>query len=255
MRFSPFSFSKMDVYEKCPYKFKLLYIDKLGTYVPNLAMERGSYIHTLLENETKKEETTFNFKIATPEEQNECFDIFLEFKCSELGKSYLNVPSEAEVNFGVKASNGLFIPCSYWDKEALFRGKIDHSIVEGTRIQLLDWKTGKVSGFPAPLQLVMYAVWAFLKYPHIDTIRTAFVYVEHTEEKVYTFNRKHMNMLQKKILEKIGSMENDKQFSKNETALCDYCDFRSAGICAPVTHDEFQDQMMNLINKPKKEDK
>ena len=125
MKYAPFSFSKINLFEQCPLKFKFQYIDKLGTFIPNLATERGSFIHTLLENDTKSKPTKFKFTIATPKEQNECIDIFIAFKKSELGQRYLEVPSEAEVHFGMKFIDGVLSPCSYYDKEALFRGKID----------------------------------------------------------------------------------------------------------------------------------
>ena len=252
MKYAPYSFSKINTYEQCALKFKFLYIDKLGTYVPNLAMERGSYIHTLLENDTKSKPTSFKFKIATPEQQSECIDIFIKFKQSELGQRYLEVPAQAEVEFGMKFVDGVLTPCSYYDKEALFRGKIDHSILEGETIHLIDWKTGKVSGFPAPLQLVMYAVWAFAMYPNVNFIRTAFVYVEHeNQEKVYEFRREHLDALKKKVIEKIVNMEKEEKFRKSESRLCDYCDFRAAGLCEPETHDEFADKMMQYVKKDK----
>lgn len=252
MKYAPYSFSKINLWEQCPLKFKFNYIDKLGIYEPNLAMERGSFIHTLLENDTKGKETSFKFQICTLEEQEECIDIFIAFKQSPLGQSYLEVPAEAEVAFGMKLEDGKLVVCSYYDKQALFRGKIDHSIIEGAKIQLIDWKTGKVSGFPAPLQLVMYAVWAFHMYPDINFIRTAFVYVEHGKEKVYKFSREHLSVLTKKVLEKIVNVEGETVFGKKESPLCNYCDFRKAGLCEPESHDEFAMKMMKYTKKDKK---
>ena len=125
--------------------------------------------------------------------------------------------------------------------------KRKHSIIDS-----IDWKTGKVSGFPQPLQLAMYAIYLFEQYPDVETIRTAFVYVEHNnKEKVYTFDRSHLSVLKKKILEKIVNMENEKKFSKKESRLCDYCDFRTAGLCEPETHDEFAEKMMQMTKKEK----
>ena len=128
MKYSPYSFSKISLFEQCPLKFKFNYIDKIGVFVPNLALERGSYIHTLLENDTKDKPTKFKFNIATKEEQLQCIDVFIEFKKSDLGQRYLEVPALAEVEFGMKIIDGALVPCSYYDKEALFRGKIDHMI-------------------------------------------------------------------------------------------------------------------------------
>ncbi len=89
MKYAPYSFSKISLFEQCPLKFKFNYIDKLGIFQKSLATERGSYIHELLENDTKEKETKFKFSIATPEQQQECLDIYHKFKESELGQRYL----------------------------------------------------------------------------------------------------------------------------------------------------------------------
>lgn len=252
MKYAPYSFSKINLYEQCPLKFKFNYIDKLGTFYPNLATERGSFIHTLLENHTKEKKTKFKFLIATEEEQKDCFNIFVEFLDSDLGKKYMVNDAKAELNFGMKKTKTGLEVCKYGDKQALFRGKIDHSILEEYKMHLADWKTGKVSFFPAPLQLMMYMVWAFYKYPELEEVITSFVYVEHLQEKEYKFTREHLNPSIMKILGKILNIEKDTTFLKKEGPLCNFCDFRTAGLCLPETHDEFEQKMMQYTKKDKK---
>ena len=243
MKFAPFSFSKIHLFEQCPLKFKYNYIDKLGIFEPNLAMERGLAIHDFLENHVKNKKTDFKFRIATQEEQEECLDIFINFKKSDLGMKYLEVPGEAEVEFGMKILDGILACCSYYDSDALFRGKIDLMIMNITTINSIDYKTGKVSGFPQPLQLVMYAVYLFNKYPNVDVVRTCFVYVEHTnEEKVYEFHRSHLNALTKKVLEKIVNMENEEDFNKKISKLCEFCEFKKNGVCSGDYDDNYFDK-------------
>ena len=254
MRFSPYSFSKMNLYEMCPKKFDYNYIQKLGIWVPNLATERGSYIHLLLENDTKGKPTTYKFTLIDDEIQQECIDIYENFKKTDLGEYYFSPPAEAEVDFGVKRTENGLEPCSYYDKEALFRGKIDHFINhENGLLTMADWKTGKVSAFPAPLQLAMYALWGFLKYPEVSYVETAFVYVEHQEaEKPYTFKREHLQALTKKVIEKIVEIEVSKEYPKKETVLCNYCEYRKSGLCEESSQDEFQDLMVGMIKPYKK---
>ena len=231
----------------CPKKFDLSYIQKINLFEPNLATERGSYVHLLLENETKKKPTKFTFNAMLPHHQKECHQIFENVLESEF-KRYFEVEAEAEVSFGVKLTKDGFVTCSYYDKGALFRGKIDHVIINRYYAELLDWKTGKVSAFPAPLQLVMYAIWCFLEYPEIKEIKTAFVYVEHLEEKEYIFKREHLPQLQKKVAEKLTEVERAKDYPKHETKLCEYCSYRKHGYCDPETSDEFQNKMGAMIN-------
>ncbi len=248
-RNSPYSFSKINTYELCPLKFKFQYLDKLGIFQRSLATERGSFIHLLLENHTKDKKTKFKFHIATEEQQKECFDIFVKFLDSKLGQKYMVKDAEAEVHFGIKKTMTGFETCSYYDKEALFRGKIDQLILKDHEALIGDYKTGKISLYPAPLQLLMYVIWAFYEYPELEEINTSFIYVEHDKEKLYKFTRKHLFTALKKVLEKIITIENDKVFEKKEGPLCDYCDFRAAGLCLPETNDEFEDKMMKFNPK------
>ena len=241
----------------CPKKFDFNYIQKLRVWVPNLATERGSYIHLLLENDTKEKPTTFKFTMIDDEIQQQCIKIYEDFKQTEIGQTYFDCPAEAEVEFGVKLLEGELVTCSYYDKEALFRGKIDHFIdhKDGS-LTMADWKTGKVSLFPAPLQLAMYALWGFLKYPDAFEIKTSFVYVEHSEEeKEYRFKREHMRALKKKVIEKIVSIEKAKDYPKKESALCNYCEYRKKGLCLESSGDEFAQDMMKYSYKPKKKEK
>jgi RecB family exonuclease len=261
MKFTPYSFSKINSFEMCPAKFDFNYIQKLRFWVPNLATERGSYIHTLLENDTKSKPTSFKFTLIDEEIERECKEIYKKFKESNWGKFYFSeaFTAEAEVEFGMKKTDEGLKPCRYYDKEALFRGKIDHFIKDYDTIYVADWKTGKISAYPAPLQLVMYAVWAFNEYPDVETVRAAFVYVEHPESedmvKEYVFKREHLSQLTKKVIEKIVTIEKSGEFPKKEGPLCEYCDFRKKGICLETTSDEFTNDMMKYAykKKPKKE--
>jgi len=252
MKFTPFSFSKINSFEMCPKKFEYNYIEKLRFFVPNMATERGSYVHTLLENDTKSKPTTFKFTLIDDDMQQECISIYEKFTETEWGQFFMQADdAEAEVAFGVKKTDEGLVPCSYYDKEALFRGKIDHFFIFEGVVYVIDWKTGKISSFPAPLQLVMYAVWVFLKYPEINEVFSAFVYVEHpTNDKMikeYNFTRDMLPKLIEKVIEKIINIEKATEFKKKESVLCNYCDYRKKGLCLETTADEFNDQMANMI--------
>lgn len=257
MKFAPYSFSKQNCFGSCPKKFEFNYIKKIRTpFKMNATLEKGSYVHLLLENLAmgKLHETTYEFKHSTPEQKEEYKGVFKDFITSDVGKMYLDKENffGAEVEFGVKVNeDGTWASTSYYNKKALFRGKIDHANKNGSVMELLDWKTGKINAFPAPLQLVMYAVWCFLEFPEVEEVRTAFVYVEHGVEKPYIFKRSHKEALEKKILEKLMEIEHAKEFPKKESKLCDYCEYRKDGLCDPETASEFTDNMMKYAPKKK----
>jgi len=249
LKFAPYSFSKINTFLSCPKKYEFSYIEKIKTFEKNLATERGSYIHSLFENKTKGKDTVFNFDAMSEDDVHACDDIFRNYISSPKGAEYFSGTCEtkAEVGFGVKLVGKQLAPCSYYNKGAIFRGKIDHQIIHGDLIELLDFKTGKISAFPAPLQLVMYSAWAFMKYPDINTVRTAFLYVEHLEEKEYIFHRKHFSTLVKKVVEKISQIEKATNFPKNESKLCEYCDYRKTDLCEPETNEEFGERISKMV--------
>jgi hypothetical protein len=240
MKFNPYSFSKMNSFELCPKKFELSYIKKIKTFTPNLATERGSYIHLLLEHHEDEKEVNFKFNIMQEEDIQKAHEVYEKFVESDLGKYYFSFLSESEIAFGVKRGDEGFEPCGYGNKEALFRGKIDYFAMTNDTVIVADWKTGKVTDYPAPLQLVMYAAWVFLKYPEIEKVISSFVYVEHLEEKQYIFKRSHLTAILKKIVEKIVKIEKATDFEKSESPLCEYCSYRAEGYCDETTQEEFQ---------------
>ena len=262
MKFAPYSFSKINLFETCPMKFKFQYIDKIRTpFKMNDVLEKGSYIHLILEKLAKNDmvlpEVKYNFRHSTEEQVKEYNVIAHDFIFSEIGYNYLQNEEQkffgAEVEFGIKVEDGKLASTSYWNKKALFRGKIDHANMGNGVMHLLDWKSGKVSGFPAPLQLVMYAVWCFLEFPEIHTVETAFVYVEHEEEKRYVFTRDMLGKLSKKMLEKVYNIEHEEKFEKKESKLCEYCEFRLQGLCEETSNTDFNDTLSKF--NPTKKDK
>jgi len=255
MKFSPYSFSKQNVFEQCPKKFEYKYIDKIKTeFKMNAVLEKGSYIHLLLEELAKNNgvlpEVKYSFKHSTDEEIKEYNIIAKDFIFSEIGQKYLDNKDNsfygAEVEFGIKIIDGEWVTCGYYDKGAFFRGKIDHMNKTETKVEVLDWKTGSISKFPAPLQLVMYAIWAFIAFPEIEKVDSAFVYIEHEKEKRYPFKRSMLTKLKAKFAEKVFNMENASSFSKKESPLCDYCEFRLQGICEEVSSLSFSEDMMKF---------
>jgi len=247
MKFIPYSFSKISSHQTCPLKFKFDYIDKLGIFQKSKALEKGSFVHKWLENKGlgKDEKPSFKFTLSSKDEVKEYEEIYHKFCSSEIGHKYLDPQAiGVEIDFGVKYQNGKFTTTSYWDKSALFRGKIDHAFMLNDELWLIDWKTGKVNPWQNNLQIDMYALWGFLNYPNINTIRGAFVYVEHSEEKFITYKREDLSKLMKNVASVIRNIETDDTFEKKESPLCNYCAYREKGLCEPETGSEFASKFM-----------
>ena len=258
MKFTPYSFSKQNTFAQCPFKFKLQYIDKIKTpFKMNAILEKGSYIHLILEeianNDGVLPEIEYKFKYSTKEEIQGYKVIAHDFIYSELGYKYLNPENGkffgAEVEFGVKLVDGKWLDTNYYDKNAMFRGKIDHMNKLGERAEVIDWKSGKVNSDPAVLQVIMYAIWVFIKFPEVQEVDSVFVYVEHGQEKRFTFKRSHLIPLMKKLVEKIYNIEKAIKYPKTENGLCPFCQYRLSGDCEETSNLDFNDDLMKFAPK------
>ena len=98
MKYNPYSFSKIECWNSCPYKFKLNYLTDLER-VPteNLALYRGSYFHHYIETGNK------DFKINhifTQEEKDACDKILKEFFNSDI-YYHLENKGQHELKFSI----------------------------------------------------------------------------------------------------------------------------------------------------------
>lgn len=117
-------------------------------------------------------------------------------------------------------------------KDPLFKGFIDLLQYNDHEVKITDWKTGgksieNIERFPKSrfqLDVYMYVAQNIF---NPTTMKASYAYVEHDYEKIFTnFNPRET---WREILWNIETIENDTRFERNETNLCDYCDYR--GIC------------------------
>lgn len=218
MKYAPYSFSAMNTYIQCPRKYKYSKIDKIPSEnTDRTALLKGSAIHDILE----KFPESSSYKLA-PKYQH-IADKFIE---SNLGKKYIFSESIRELKFGLSTS---LKECSFYNKDnTLFRGSIDHMCIIDDRLNLIDWKTGKYKDLKYQdfNQLIFYAIFIFLKYEDLQEIRISFVYVEHNLENDLLLKRENLKSYIKEMITVIKDIENDKEFVKNPSRLCEWCDFR-----------------------------
>lgn len=217
MKFAPYSYSRLSTHEQCARKFKYSYIDKIPVgYVDRTALLKGGAVHSILENYPDKS----THKLA-PKYQY----IADKFISTELAEKYLSVDSNREVHFGL---NKDLEPTEYRDKNAIFRGKIDHVCIIDGVLYLIDWKTGKLKDIRWQdfRQLLFYAIYFFKKYSKINKIKISYVYVEHESENDILLERQYLDKYTKELTDMIDAAENDEEFRKSESKLCEWCDFK-----------------------------
>lgn len=208
----------MNLYSQCPKRFKYARIDKIPSEgTDRTALIKGGAVHDMLEK--FPEASTF---AAAPKYQ----PIVDNFIKSDLGKKYFSRSSTREHKF---ALNNKLEECSYYDKEnILVRGSIDYMCLIDGVLNLIDWKTGKYRDekYQDYDQLILYSIFIFLKYPHINKIIISYVYVEHDLENRVELVRENLNNYVQELISKIKTIENDYEFKKNPTHLCNWCDYQ-----------------------------
>lgn len=154
--------SKINTFKQCKKLFKYRYIDKIQIDKKSTALDKGSFIHELIENtiihKTKPDITNICNKYVNLNEDKilECKDIYNKFCESSNFKVILSMPFKQYVENWFNFDSN-FLPV---DKSTYFTGKIDYYIIDSSKgIGLnIDWKTGKCSQNPDTYQLEVYAL-------------------------------------------------------------------------------------------------
>jgi len=99
-------------------------------------------------------------------------------------------------------------------------------------ILIVDYKSGRVKDprYQDYNQLMFYAIFMFQKYPEVNKIKIMFIYVEHNCDNSIILERKYLDRYKKELISAIQSVENDTEFKKNKTKLCDWCGYKD--ICS-----------------------
>ena len=226
-----YSYSRVDCFERCPYKYKLRYIDKLKTlpnYDADNALVLGTALHKGLETdvETAIKEYYSYFPIITDEQINEA--IKLEILIPK-AKALLPLGGKSEVK----------IDCEN------FVGYIDYLCEDSDNnsLSIYDYKyTGNANTYSYSKQLHIYKYYQNnvekLYYVFIPKIKIRQKKTETLTEfrqrlrqtcenaevavKEVTYDPNKVN----EFHELINQIESATEFPKNETRLCDWCEYK-----------------------------
>lgn len=124
------------------------------------------------------------------------------------------------------AVTNTYQPTGYWDKDAWARGVIDLTILPGRdRAVLFDYKTGKVKDDYSQLQL--FAGYAFAKYPYVQKVDTAYLWVNKNKLTREEFSRDGVPMIWQGFATRVHRMEHalaSDNFPPRPSGLCQkYC--------------------------------
>ena len=223
------SISSYHLYKQCPYKFKLLKIDKMKE-PPSEAMERGNMLHGLCERYIKGILRTFPPQLKK-----------LSAVLKLARKGFEAFPGESLVEQEMAFAKG-WGPSDWKDWAGCWlRVKVDYAyMMDGTVLVMHDWKSGKFRDDDVPKymeQLELYALAAFLRYPQIMEVRASLQYIDlgqaYPVKEPKVFKRESLKALQKAWEERVKPMFADEAFAPSPNRFCPWCHFsaRNNGPC------------------------
>lgn len=230
-----FSYSRVECFKNCPYQYKLRYVDKvevLPNQDPSNALYLGTALHTGIEKDVESALTQFNSNFYVINDLTIDETIKLEYLIP-LAKKELPTGG----SFEVKVECGDFV------------GYIDYLLPIGKdEYAIYDFKySNNVDRYLAKSQLDVYKYYFEKFNPGKTVTKLYFMFVPKTmirQKKTETLEqfrirlRETLSTLQIQIeevtfndekihsfLKDVSAMQSAKNFDKNETKLCDWCDY------------------------------
>jgi hypothetical protein len=204
----PWSYSSLTKFENCPRQWYLLNTKQAQDAMGAEAME-GVKAHKAFEN-------AVNDRERLPAHYQHYQPIVDRIKATPGQK----LP---ENKWGLTAS---LKPTTFFAKDVWARGVIDLTVLPGgDRAVLIDYKTGKVKDDSSQLEL--FAGVAFAQYPYVQTVETAYLWVNKNKLTREKFSREGVPMIWQGFAGRVRRMEHaleSDNFPPRPSGLCQkYC--------------------------------
>lgn len=230
-----FSYSKIDTFDTCPFKFKLKYRDFIKEPIEvGSALLSGSFAHLVLEKKftrdidlTNDSEINEYLMVMSKEDVMRMLKAIKKFTSTEFFGSLCTNDSVIEQTIYLDKH---LRPC-FAKQDAMVSGKVDYRENKEEYVLIIDWKTGKktlkeINMYKRNnLQPEIYALWALQMFPDYHTIQTILYYIETNIKIEKLYSQEDVPKLKENIMSYINKIKNAKEFPRNYGSLCDYCGF------------------------------
>lgn len=211
------SHSALTAFETCPRKYYHIKVAKDTQDPPGEAALWGQTVHKHLEERAKN-------GVPLPESLQYCEPIVNQI-ISRDGKRIVEEQIALTRNL---------TPTGWFAKDVWCRGIVDIGIVNEKNAVLLDWKTGKRK--PDNDQMQLFAGFAFKKWPWVEKITTAFVWLKDNKTDKQVFKRdEHESQIWQEVMPRVTRMEQAYEkdsWPAKPSGLCrNYCPVRSCEFC------------------------
>ena len=235
LKYAPYSPSKLALYELCPARWRMKYVEKLPD-PSGPAAQLGKAVHDAVAYLLKGDEEAALSAIAGAPDYEEAKKLFNNIKwlMSDLRRETDLIATE--VRFAMDAE---FNIVDFRSSEAVFRGIIDLLTYNGEEVWIIDWKTGRAD--PDPKQLVLYAfalsqLGVPQKFGPITKVR--FGLIRSREWLDFPLNEaEDFGIVEAWLKRKIREIETDNEFKPRPGPHCAYCPYINRCVTAKELHE------------------
>lgn len=204
---TPWSFSSLSSFETCPRRHYLTKVTKQVVEPMSDAITFGNKVHKELELATKGEKgLSHGFTHYQP---------IVDRLRKPPGKKLV------EYKFGLTRA---FKPTEFFAKDVWVRGVFDYANVQAASATVLDHKTGKPKVDMDQLRL--FAGAALQLFPHIEVVRTGYIWLGHMKVDSETFVRGAESEIWSDFAGRVGRLERAFEtgdFPPKPSGLCGWC--------------------------------
>ncbi len=200
----PWSYSSLQAFETCPRRFYLTRIAKLASETQTQATLWGNEVHKALEL------AVAGTQALGPK--------FVQYQSIVDRIRRAGGQKYTEQKFGLTNS---FKPTTFFGKDVWVRGVLDLTIVTPKVAIVLDYKTGKVKTDGD--QLKLFAATTFAQHPHVETVKTGYVWLAHDKTTTKDFRQEDATAIWQEFLPRVQRMEAAMESNKwlpNPSGLC-----------------------------------
>lgn len=202
----PWGYSKLEIFEQCPQKFKFQFIDKLPQ-PGSPAMERGSKMHENIESYLNG---------WVPELIPEC-QSFQEAIDALRGEQF-----QAEQAIGLdKDWNKL---PDWFHKDTWIRAKADAMYTKNNSLVVIDFKSGKYR-IPSTDQIELYAIVGGALYPEVKKVTAEYWFLDTGEVYPRVYTQAELLALRKKFEKRVAPMYVNTNWAPRPSMECRWCPY------------------------------
>jgi len=208
------SWSRLNDFEKCP---NMLYWKSLAPKAlrcpapTSPAMERGKLLHKSLENAVMSGDTLHS-------EVAHVKPIVDAIQAEQRNGWMVNLEQQ-------RALTEDLVGTTWFAKNVWLRVIYDVIMVKGDEAKILDWKTGKNSGYTDQLAISAFTCFSFL--PPVNKVKTSYIWVDHMGTTTRDYTREQFESLEEDFRERSELIQiandNNEWPSKPSDFNCKWC--------------------------------